>query len=112
MRTRANSRMDGVSKVWKCGKGKRGEWGCKVLTFIAHTLKQWTKLKISGAAKAKKIHQSQATYSVGRGRRWDWWCFTFACGVGKVKGSSPIRSRWLPGSREGQSGRCLFLAEI
>ena len=27
MRTRANSRMDGVSKVWKCGKGMRGEWG-------------------------------------------------------------------------------------
>ena len=59
-KTRANSRREGVSYVWrKIGCGLR--IAIVLSTFITQTRMQWKRLNSSGAAKAKKMHHSHAT---------------------------------------------------
>ena len=66
-------------------------------TFIRQTRAEWMNVKTSGAEKAKKMDQSQATWRFPRRR------VTFSVSLGKVKGSRSARMVWLPGRLDGQS---------
>ena len=63
-RTRPNSRIDGVSYVWKRDWMWDPHCGLRLVlcTFIKMTRMQWNRLNNSGAAKAKKMHHSHATW--------------------------------------------------